>query len=107
MAIENSAAEAPRRGFAHSPTGFRRMTLGLLKADRSAEKFTGLPEGVESPGQLFAAFNAAAPGLGISRRLVHVVDWLFCFTERQDWERGARPIVWPAASMQQASLGLE
>jgi replication initiation protein RepC len=107
MAIENSAAEAPRRGFAHSPTGFRRMTLGLLKADRSAEKFTGLPEGVESPGQLLAAFKAAAPRLGISPRLVHAVDWLFCFTERQDWEPGMRPIVWPSASMQQASLGLE
>jgi replication initiation protein RepC len=107
MVIENSAQEAPRRGFAHSPTGFRRMTPGLLKADRSAEKFTGLPEGVESPGQLLAAFKAAAPRLGISPRLVHVVDWLFCFTERQDWERGARPIVWPSASMQQSSLGLE
>jgi replication initiation protein RepC len=79
MAIENSAAEAPRRGFAHSPTGFRRMTPGLLKADRSAEKFTGLPEGVESPGQLLAAFKAAAPRLGISPRLVHAVDWLFCW----------------------------
>jgi replication initiation protein RepC len=107
MAIENSAAEAPRRGFAHSPTGFRRMTPGLLKADRSAEKFTGLPDGVDSPGQLLAAFKAAAPRLGISPRLVHAVDWLFCFTEPQDWERGARPIVWPSASMQQASLGLE
>jgi replication initiation protein RepC len=107
MAIENSAQEAPRRGFAHSPTGFRRMTPGLLKADRSAEKFTGLPEGVESPGQLLAAFKAAAPRLGISPRLVHALDWLFCFTEPQDWERGARPIVWPSASMQQASLGLE
>jgi replication initiation protein RepC len=107
MAIENSAHGAPQGSFARAPTGFRRMTLGLLKADRSAEKFTGLPEGVESPGQLLAAFKAAAPRLGISPRLVHAVDWLFCFTESQDWELGARPIVWPSASMQQASLGLE
>src|ERR1700752_1672704 len=106
MAIENSAAEAPRRGFAHSPTGFRRMTPGLLKADRSAEKFTGLPEGVESPGQVLAAFKAAAPRLGISPRLVHAVDWLFCWTHRQDWEEETRPIVWPSASMQQLALGL-
>src|SRR5947209_418766 len=106
MAIENSAQGAPRGGFAHSPTGFRRMTPGLLKADRSAEGFAGLPEGVTSPGQLLAALKAAAPRLGIAPRLVHAVDWLFRFTQPQDWERGGRPIVWPSASMQQEALGL-
>ena len=39
MATENSAQGAPRGSFAHSPTGFRRMTPGLLKADRTAERF--------------------------------------------------------------------
>jgi replication initiation protein RepC len=82
------------------------MTPGLLKADRSAEDFAGLPEGVESPGQLLAALKAAAPRLGISPRLVHAVDWLFCFTHPQDWEEGARPIVWPSASMQREALDL-
>jgi replication initiation protein RepC len=28
------------------------------------------------------------------------------FTRPQDWERGARPIVWPSAARQQAALGL-
>ena len=98
---------SPSFGYSSPPTGFRRMTPGLLKADRSAEKFTGLPEGVKVHGQLLAAFKAAAPRLGISPRLVHTVDWLFCFTEPQDWEPGARPIVWPSALMQQGSLGLE
>jgi replication initiation protein RepC len=106
MAQENSAHGAPRGGFARAPTGFRRMTPGLLKADRAAESFTGLPDGVDSPGQLLAAFKAAAPRLGIPPRLVHAVDWLFCFTQPQDWEQGTRPIVWPSASMQQTSLGL-
>jgi replication initiation protein RepC len=106
MAQEQSAHGAPRGGFAHAPTGFRRMTPGLLKADRSAEGFAGLPEGVDTPGQLLAALKAAAPRLGISPRLVHAVDWLFCFTQPQDWEPGTRPIVWPSASMQQSSLGL-
>src|ERR1700730_10996927 len=106
MAIENSAQEAPRGGFAHSPTGFRRMTPGLLKADRSAEGFAGLPQGVGSPGQLLAALKAAAPRLGISPRLMHAIDWLFRFTQPQDWERGGRPDVWPSASMQQEALGL-
>lgn len=104
MAQENCAQEAPRRGFAHASTGFRRM--GLLKADRTAEGFAGLPEGVTSSGQLLAALKAAAPRLGISPRLVHAVDWLFRFTQPQDWERGWRPVVWPSASMQQEALGL-
>ena len=59
-----------------------------------------------APGQLLAAFKAAAPRLGISPRLVHAVDWLFRFTQPQDWEKGSRPIVWPSARMQQEALGL-
>jgi replication initiation protein RepC len=77
-----------------------------LKADRAAESFAGLPEGVKSPGQLLAALKAATPRLGISPRIVHAVDWLFRFTQPQDWEQGSRPIVWPSASMQQEALGL-
>src|ERR1700730_13113618 len=82
------------------------MTPGLLKADRTAEGFAGLPERVTSPGQLLAALKAAAPRLGIAPRLVHAVDWLFRFTQPQDWEQGARPVVWPSASMEQEALGL-
>jgi replication initiation protein RepC len=74
MDIDNSAQGAPRGSFAHAPTGFRRMTPGLLKADRTAERFAGLPEGVKSPGQLLATVKAAAPRLGISPRIVHTVD---------------------------------
>lgn len=88
------------------PTGFRRLTPGLLKADRTAEGFAGLPDNVTLPGQLLAAFKAAAPRLGLSTRLVHALDWLFRFTQPQDWGRGGRPIVWPSASVQQEALGL-
>ena len=87
MDLENCAPGAPRTGFAYSPTGFRRLTPGLLKVDRTAESFAGLPDGVTAHGQLLAAFKAAAPRLGLSTRLVHAVDWLFKFTQPQDWER--------------------
>ena len=106
MEMEYCARRAPQTNFAGRPTGFRRLTPGLLKANRAAEAFTGLPEGVKLPGQLLAAFKAAAPRLGLSIRLVHAVDWLFRFTQPQDWEEGARPIVWPSAETQQAALGL-
>jgi replication initiation protein RepC len=82
------------------------MTPGLLKVDRSAEGFAGLPDDVTSPGQLLAAMKAAAPRLGIAPRLVHAVDWLFRFTQPQDWEKESRPIVWPSARMQQEALDL-
>jgi replication initiation protein RepC len=71
-----------------------------------AEGFAGMPDGVTVPGQLLAALKAAAPRLGLSPRLVHAVDWLFRFTQPQDWGRGGRPIVWPSASVQQEALGL-
>jgi replication initiation protein RepC len=106
MAHDNSAPRAQREGFARLPTGFRRLTPGLLKADRTADGFAGLPDSVTTPGQVLAALKAAAPRLGIAPRLVHAVDWLFRFTQAQDWEEGSRPIVWPSASMQQEALGL-
>src|SRR5262245_22650071 len=96
MHTEESAHAAPRGSFTHSPTGFRRMTPGLLKADRTADKFTGLPKGLEKHGQLLAAFEAAAPRLAISARLVHAVDYLFSHTKLQDWQSDSRPIVWPS-----------
>ena len=101
-----NAPEAQGGGYAGGPTGFRRLTPSLLRADRVAEGFDGLPDGVTVPGQLLAAFKAAAPRLGLSPRLVHAVDWLFRFTQPQDWGRGGRPIVWPSASLQQDALGL-
>jgi replication initiation protein RepC len=101
-----SALGAQRGSYAGAPTGFRRLTPSLLQVDRVAEDFTGLPEGVAVHGQLLAAFKAAAPRLGLSPRLVHAIDWLFKFTQPQDWGRGAHPIVWPSSSTQQDALGL-
>ena len=88
------------------PIGRRRLTPSLLQATRAAEDFTGLPPGTSLPGQVLAAFKAAAPGLGLAPRLVHAIDWLFKFTQPQDWEAGGRPIVWPSAATQQEALGL-
>src|SRR5215472_12417328 len=106
MDLENCAPGAPRRGSAFSPTGFRRLTPALINVDRAAESFAGLPDGVTAHGQLLAAFKAAAPRLGLSTRVVHAIDWLFKFTQPQDWEPGGRRIVWPSASLEQEALGL-
>ena len=44
------AHEASGERFAGSPTGFRRLTPGLLKVDRVAESFAGMPDGVTMHG---------------------------------------------------------
>jgi replication initiation protein RepC len=87
------------------PTGLRRLTPALLQANRAAESFAGLPGDV-THAQILAAFKAAAPSLGIAPRLIHAVDWLFCFTQPQDWRKDSRPIVWPSSCLQQESLSL-
>jgi len=106
MAQENCAHGAPRERFARPPTGFRRWSPNLLRTERAAAAFAGLPQGATVPGQLLAAIKEAAPLIGVSPRLVHAVDWLFRFTQPQDWQPGSRPIVWPSARMQQEALGL-
>lgn len=88
------------------PNGFRRLSPAMLAVSKTAENFIGLSDGEGSPGVVLAAFKAAAPYLGLSPRAVHAVDWLFRFTQKQDWEPGSRPVVWPSAFMQAEALCL-
>jgi hypothetical protein len=62
--LENGAQGAPRRGSAYSPTGFRRLTPGLLKVDRTAESFAGLPDGVTAHGQFTCGFQGRGAQTG-------------------------------------------
>ena len=105
----NSAPGAPGRSTGRSPSGLRRLSLAMLATEHTAARFAGLSgeeKGALKPGQLLAAFKAAAPHLGLAPRVVHAVDWLFGFTQPQDWSEGSRPIVWPSAAMQREALGL-
>jgi replication initiation protein RepC len=87
-------------------TGFRRLTVASMAAENLASDFEGFGDNGPRPGQILAAFKAAAPFLGYGSRIVHAIDWLFRFTAPQDWREGARPIVWPSARMQQEELQL-
>ena len=86
------------------PSGLRRITPPMLKTMQAADAFIGANDLL--PGQVLAAFKAAAPFLGLRVNIVHTIDWLFKFTLPLDWEPGARPIVWPSAAEQQAACGL-
>lgn len=86
-----------------SAAGLRRITPAMLPTEAAAERFAG---GNISPGQALGAFKSAAPYLGILPRAVHAIDWLFRYTEPQDWQPGARPIVWPSSTHQAEALGM-
>jgi replication initiation protein RepC len=86
------------------PSGLRRITLPMLNTMQAADAFVGASDLL--PGQVLAAFKAAAPFMGLRVNIAHAIDWLFKFTLPLDWEPGARPIVWPSAAEQQAACGL-
>jgi replication initiation protein RepC len=96
------------RVLARPLSGLRRMTLAMLATAKLAEDFQGPKEGqgATRPGQVLAAFKGAAPYLGYSPRVVHAVDWLFTFTQAQDWTEGSRPIVWPSAAVQREAFAI-
>ena len=100
-----SALEAQRGSSARNPSGLRRLSLAMLATERTGETFTGLPE-KSTPGRVLAAFKAAAPALGYGPRVIHAIDWLFSFTQPQDWTACQKPIVWPSAGLQQEALSL-
>ena len=106
--MTESAPEAQRSSSAYRSRGMRRLSLAMMATGKMAEDFKGGLEGqgATRPGQVLAAFKAAAPYLGFGPRLVHAIDWLFTFTQPQDWVEGSRPIVWPSAALQREALGL-
>jgi replication initiation protein RepC len=105
---KESAREAHKTSLARGPSGLRRLSLAMLATGKMAEDFQGTREGegATRPGQVLAAFKGAAPHLGLSPRVVHAIDWLFTFTQPQDWAEGSRPVVWPSSALQRDTLGL-
>jgi replication initiation protein RepC len=85
--------------------GCRRLTPVHVQVQAIAEHFEGLPDAV-SKGQALAALKQAARPLGLSPRLRDAVDALFAFSAPQDWQAGARPIVWPSNRKLETTLGL-
>jgi replication initiation protein RepC len=85
--------------------GCRRLSPAHVQVQAIAERFQGLPDSV-SKGQALAALKQAARPLGLSPRLRDAVDVLFAFSAPQDWQPGARPIVWPSNRKLETTLGL-
>ena len=90
-----------------SAQGSRRLTLTMLAAREQADQFEGLPRGMAKPFRFLAAFQQAAPYLGLPPHAFAWVSFLVQSTQAQDWEEGSRPIAWPSASRQREFLALE
>lgn len=75
------------------PTGWRRYTHDLGRADRLARE--GQEQGV-GKGRCVLAVKRVAPHLGLKAADVLLLDTLAAFSKPQDWEQGRRPIVWPS-----------
>jgi replication initiation protein RepC len=109
MDSENSATGAPQEGFAQTvirASGCRRVTLDMRAWLDRADSFTGVPRGTPKPFKFLYAFKEAEPHLGLPAHTYKLIDWLFRFTNAQDWEEGSRPISWPEARRQEEFLGL-
>lgn len=90
-----------------SAQGSRRLTLTMLAAREQADRFDGLPRGMGKPFRFLAAFQQAAPYLGLPPHAFAWVSFLVQSTQAQDWEEGSRPIAWPSAARQREFLALE
>ncbi|MDE1905159.1 MAG: replication protein C [Rhodospirillales bacterium] len=93
----------PLRARGYAP-GLRKITPRMLETIEATESHAATP--AVPKGKVLAAFKAAAPFLGFRPSVVHAIDWLFRWSEEQDWAPSSRPIVWPSAALQQQELGI-
>jgi hypothetical protein len=56
------------------PTGSRRLSLHMLSARDSADRFTGLPAGTAKPFRFLAAFQEAEPYLNLPALAYKIAD---------------------------------
>lgn len=77
----------------NNPSGLRKTDPATAVSLNLASQFEGTAEIL--PSQYLAAFKRAAPYLAIPRSVVHLVDALFAWTQKQDWLPDQQPIVWP------------
>jgi replication initiation protein RepC len=89
-----------------APSGARRLSLEMLLVSDQAAQFQGVPRGSAKPFRYLAAFQEAAPYLGLPPQSFQYVAWLHKQTMPQDWEEGSRPIAWPSAGRCAEFLGL-
>jgi replication initiation protein RepC len=89
-----------------SARGSRRLSLTMLSIRNQADRFEGVARGTARTFGFLAAFQEAAPYLGLPPQAFMLIEWLVKMTRPQDWETESRPIVWPSAARVAEWLGL-
>ena len=76
-----------------NPSGGRRRTALHYRATERAATFEGLPTG-KNRYSIIRLLEQAGTTLGWTVRLTNHLRLLISYTQQQDWEPSARPIVW-------------
>lgn len=96
MMSDQPVPRLPRR------TGRRRTTGAQLQA---VAGLSGRLDELDR-GRVLAAFKAAAPAMGYTPCVVHMLDLLFRYSANQDWKAGQLRYVWPSNEVLVGSTGL-
>jgi replication initiation protein RepC len=102
----SASVPCPHTASLFPASGERRFTPAMLAARDRADAYTGAASGTAKLFSYLAAFQAAAPYLGLPPQAYALVTWLVKQTMAHDWEEGSRPISWPSAQSQEEFLGL-
>ena len=88
------------------PTGRRKITPAQLHMELSAIAMPARPLAI-TPGRALAAFKRAEPALGVSAKVVKLVDYLVGRTRDVDWDgTGLGPLAWPSDAELEDRLGV-
>ena len=100
----NARSPGARNG-GRNPAGCRARTAPHYRAEARAAAFEGLPSGV-SPHAIVDLLERAGRHCGWTSQLIAHFKLLIDYTRPQDWERGARPVVWLTVREAADRLGL-
>lgn len=85
-------------------TGGRISTPKFRAANRKAEEFKGLPQGV-TRFDLLKLVKHAGSELGFTDSMILLLEHYMLFTKDQDWKEGARPVVYQSQYKAALELG--
>ena len=74
-----------------TPDGWRRVSPGLIEAERKADEGKQLGH---DRGRSVVALKKVAAHVGLKAADLLLLDTLSAFSQPQDWQAGQRPIVW-------------
>ncbi len=88
-----------------NPSGGRERSPVHKQAERGAESFLGLPEGIKR-FEILAVLRRVGLEDGWTRGLISHYELLLTYTRESDWAPGGRPVVWLSVEKAAQQLGI-